>query len=277
LAAQGPQAFVLAGGTDILVRLRRNLMQASALVNIKRIPDLDKIVGHADGGLSIGALCKIEDIAQSELVRRTHPLLAQAAGTLGSAGIRNLATIGGNVGRASPASDVVPALMALAARVSVAERSGVREIDVDGVCLGPGSTCLPGAAIMTRFALPPQTGPAGGFYYKQGRREGMDLAIAGAAAALTLDASGRRAARVGLVLSAVAPVPLRAVRAEEVLRSGDLSAERIAAAADAAAAESRPCCDLRATDVYRVRLVRTIARRAIEAAFRQARRNWEAM
>ena len=111
-------AFPLAGGTDLLVRMKRGEIHPAALVNLKHIRNLKKIKSESGNGTTIGALASISDIQGSPVIRAKHPLLVQAAGVVGAPSIRNLATLGGNIGRASPASDMSPSLMILQARIS---------------------------------------------------------------------------------------------------------------------------------------------------------------
>ncbi len=127
LAEKGGQACPLAGGTDLLVRMKREEIAPSTLVNLKRIEGLNRIHGEPGKGTHIGALASISAIENSSLILSNHPVLAQAARVLGSPSIRNLGTLGGNVGRASPASDMVPSLMVLGARVTVEGARGKRE------------------------------------------------------------------------------------------------------------------------------------------------------
>lgn len=190
LAGEGPRALLLAGGTDLLVRMKQGVLTPSHLVNLKRVAGLDRIERPAAGGLTIGALTPIAEVERSELIRQGHPVLTQAAGLLGSPSIRRLATLGGNVGRASPAADMVPALIVLKARIIAEGPAGEKEIPVDAFFKGPGQTVLGPTEIITAIFLPDPAGAAGAAYLKLGRREGMDCALVGVAAALSLGGDG---------------------------------------------------------------------------------------
>ena len=131
LSEKGDDALPLAGGTDLLVRMKRGHITPSALVNLKRIQGLNQIRDETGKGTRIGALASISTIEDSPLIHAKHPVLGQAAGVVGSPSVRNLATLGGNIGRASPASDMAPSLMVLGARVATAGPSGAREQRID--------------------------------------------------------------------------------------------------------------------------------------------------
>jgi len=271
LAGEAPRALPLAGGTDLLVRMKQGVLTPSLLINLKRIPGLDRIERLPAGGLTIGALTSIATVERSELIRQSHPVLTQAAGLLGSPSIRRMATLGGNVGRASPAADMVPALITLKARVCAEGPAGKREIPVDTFFKGPGQTVLAPAEIITAIFLPDPAPTAGAAYLKLGRREGMDCALVGVAAALSLGGEGGvDEARVAL--ASCGPVPIRAVSAETILLAGPLDEKRLREAARATAGDSSPITDMRACADYRKEMVEVLAYRALRDAWQTARR-----
>jgi carbon-monoxide dehydrogenase medium subunit len=268
LVKENTRAMLLAGGTDVLVRMKRGDIAPSLLINLKRIGGLDRIEKSKEGIL-LGALATIGDIECSPFIRQSHLVLARSAAVLGSPQIRNLATVGGNVGRASPAADTVPALIVRKARVRMEGPSGRREIDIEDFFRGPNQTCLSPGEIIASIFLPDAPPATGAVYLKLGRREGMDCAVAGAAAALTV--AGAKAIEARIALASVAPVPLRARKAETVLLSGILGEERFREAARAASQECSPISDLRAGADYRRRMVEVMTYRALHSAWREAR------
>lgn len=270
LAKEKDGAYPLAGGTDLLVRMKYGDLTPGALVNLKRIPDLDGIHAEAGGGIRIGATAAIAAIVNSPLVAAGHRVLAEAAGVLGSPAIRNLGTLGGNIGRASPASDMAPSLMVLRARLLVEGPQGRREIGIGEFFKGPGSTVLDPGELITAFLLPGLAPGSGAAYERMGRREGMDCALVGAAAFVTLSGNDRGIKDAKVALAAVAPVPLQSRKAEEVLLSGALTEARIEEAARAAAADCLPISDMRASSAYRQELVRVMTSRALTRALRSA-------
>lgn len=198
LAREGSGAYALAGGTDLLARMKLGTLAPRVLVNLKRIAGLNGIVRELGTGLRIGALASISEIERSPLVRAGHRVLAEAAGELGSPSIRNLGTLGGNIGRASPASDMAPSLIVLRARVVVEGARGKREVDIDGFCTAPGKTVLDPGELITGFLLPDMPASSGAAYLRLGRREGTDCCLAGIAVCLTLSENdgGLKDARV---------------------------------------------------------------------------------
>jgi len=269
LAGEGPRAAVLAGGTDLLVRMKQGVVAPLLLVNLKRIAGLDRIERSA-GGLGIGALTPIAAVERSEPLKRSHPVLTQAAGFLGSPSIRQLATLGGNVGRASPAADMVPALVVLKASVTAEGAAGRREIPLDTFFTGPGQNVLAPAEVITAIVLPDPAPASGAAYVRLGRREGMDCALVGVAASLVLDGAGA-IAEARVAMASCGPVPLRAKSAEALLREGPLDEERLRAAARATAGDSLPISDMRACADYRKEMVEVLTFRALDAAWRAAR------
>jgi len=266
---KGEGAYLLAGGTDLLVRMKRGEVRPSTLINLKRIRGLNGIDRNPENALSIGALTSISALAQSSLIQSESPVLAQAAGLLGSPSIRTLATLGGNIGRASPASDMAPSLMVLTARVWVEGPGEKRELPLEAIIAGPGKTTLMPGEVITSFWIPKVPLCSGATYLKLGRREGMDLALVGVAVFLKLDEKGE-ATEARIALASVAPIPIRARNAEEELLSGPLTKERIGKAALAAVSDSSPLSDVRASAAYRKEMIRVLTCRAVEEARNRA-------
>lgn len=263
-------AFPLAGGTDLLVRMKRGEVHPAALINLKHIRTLKKIKGENGNGATIGALASISDIQGSPVIRAKYPLLVQAAGVIGAPSIRNLATIGGNIGRASPASDMSPSLMILQARTVTAGPKGKREVGMDEIFAGPGATTLSKAEFITSFYIPEPALHTGTTYLKLGRRAGgSDCALVGVATLLTV--GNDEAKSVGIALSSVGPTPVRARKAEEVIMAGPLDDERIKEAARAAADEVNPITDLRCSAAYRKEMVKVLTYRALVESLQKAK------
>ena len=273
LVAAGPQAgVVLAGGTDLLGALRDHIHPdyPGLLVDLKRLPGLDHIA-LVGGALEVGALVSAAGLAAAPVVWQAAAALAEAAGTLGSPPVRRLATIGGNVGRASPASDLLPALLVHEARALIAGAAGIREAPVGDLLAGPGTTTLGRDEIITGLVVPPGPEGSGAAYRKLGRRSGgWDLALVGVAARLTLDASGR-VAGARLALASVGPTVLRCEEAEACLVGRAPDDDGLAQAAAAAAAAARPVDDIRASAAYRRVLTRVLTFRVLEVARERAR------
>lgn len=269
LVAARDGARVLAGGTDLVVDMKTGRMRPSTVVNLKRIPGLTGIE-TATGGSRIGALTKVTAIEASRIVQDRHPGLAQAASVLASPPVRALATIGGNVGRASPASDLGPALIVHQAIATVEGRNGVRDELVEELYVEPGATTLASSDIITSLFLPDPPPGFGSAHVKLGKRgSGTDIALAGASASVVIGERGE-IADCRIALASLGPTPFRAVAAEEMLRSEMPTEAVLGAAAESAGGEAQPISDMRASASYRVTLARVLTLRALRGAVRSA-------
>jgi carbon-monoxide dehydrogenase medium subunit len=252
-------AQILAGGTDLLVELKEQLRRADAVVNIKKIPGLAGLAYDDKTGLRIGALATAREVEISPLTLDKYRSLVQSVRELGSIQVRHRATIIGNVCRASPSADTIPPLIADGATVRIRGAGGERSVKLEEFFLGPGKTVLKPGDVVIEIVVPPPAAGTRKIYIKHGRRKAMELATVGVAVTHVPGAETR------IVLGAVAPTPIRARRAEEVLRGKALSAELIAQAAEAAVAESHPISNVRASAEYRREMVSVLTRRALEA------------
>ncbi len=258
---------LLAGGTDLVIGMKALTETPQSVISLQKIPGLTGITTEADNSISIGAMAKVREVELSADIQQHHTALAEGASEIGSIQIRNLATIGGNIAHASPAADTVAGLLVADAQVDIASTDGERTVPIDELFTGPGQTVLAPGEIITRFRLP---SPASGSHYiKHKIREVMDLAFIGVAAAINLDNGTIRNARIGL--AAVAPTPIRATEAENLLNGNAPTAELVAQAGEAAAAASSPISDLRCSAEHRKEMVDVLTRRTIQQALERAR------
>jgi len=266
LIEEGTDARVIAGGTDLVVDMKTGRVCPSAVVNLKGIPGLVGI-DAVDGGTRIGALTRVTEIQASPLIRESIPALADAASILASPPVRGLATIGGNIGRASPASDLGPPLIVHQATATIEGPDGSREEAVEDLYVGPGQTTLAAHDIISSIFIPDSAPGFGSAHLKIGARaSGTDIAIAGVAAGVAIGNGGTiTAARI--VLASVAPTPMRAVEAEQTLIGAAPVEDAVAAAGAAAAGECRPISDLRASGSHRIALIRVLTMRALRKSF----------
>ena len=266
----GDAANLVAGGTDVLVNLRRKRIAPSHLVGIDKVSELDGFqTGKAE--VTVGSLVTAAGLADNRTLRRQFSVLVQAAEELGSPPIRNRATIGGNLVTARPAGDLLPPLMVLDARVNLVSQNGAREIPVERFVTGPGKTKIRTNEVLTQVVLPRPDPATGGAYIKFGARHSCEISIVSVAAFVSLTPAGRRIKSAKIVLGAVAPRPIRCPRAEELL-VGAVPGEKAYAAAGAAAARTaKPISDHRGTARYRRQMVEVLTRRALASACRAAR------
>jgi aerobic carbon-monoxide dehydrogenase medium subunit len=261
LAEKDGEAKVIAGGTDLINLIRTKTIRPRFVVDIGRIPGLGHVQYDTDGALSIGALATIRDLETSHEVKQRHPVIAQAAAQLGSIAIRNVATIGGNLCHASPAADTAPALITLGATLKIVGPAGERTVALEDFFTGPGRTILQRGEILAEVCVPPMQPDSKGVYLKHASRGAADLAIVGVAAVGAMDRGVCR--NVKIALGAVAPMPMRAREAERVLDEKEINDALIEQAAKAAATESRPINDVRASADYRNEMVKVLTRWAI--------------
>jgi aerobic carbon-monoxide dehydrogenase medium subunit len=268
-ARYGDRAQPLAGGTDLLVEIKEQLRRADYLVDIKKIADLSGLSFGENGGLRIGALATAREVEISPLVREKYASLAQAVRELGSIQVRHRATIIGNVCRASPSADTLPPLIADGAEALIGSARGERRLLLEDFFTGPGKTVHAADELLLALEVPAPAPHTGKVYIKHGRRKAMELATVGVA--VTLGRENGLCSDLRIALGAVAPTPIRARKAEALLRGKRLNSALIEAAARAAVDESRPIGNVRASAEYRREMVGVLTRRAIEQAWELAR------
>jgi carbon-monoxide dehydrogenase medium subunit len=269
LGGHAGKADVLAGGTDLLVEIKEHLRAPDYVVNVKKIPDLDHLEYDVGSGLRFGALVTAREIEISPITANKYRGLRQASCEIGSIQIRNRATVVGNICRASPSADTLPPLIADGASVKIHGPDGERIVLLEEFFTGPGKTILKPDELVTEVKVPAPAAHTGSVYIKHGRRKAMELATVGIAISLTRDGDICREIRI--VLGAVAPTPIRARRAEGVLRGKKLDERAIETAAETAMGESRPVSNVRGSADYRREMVHVLTRRAIGHAADLAR------
>jgi carbon-monoxide dehydrogenase medium subunit len=261
------QARVIAGGTDLIIQLKKKEVTARCLVDVTNLDEL-KGIELEDGFIRVGACVTHQELASSSLIRERAAALAEGASQVGSPQIRNMGTVGGNIVNAQPAADTVVPLMALEAEVEVATATGTRREPLGGLCVGPGQCTVDSTAeILTavRFrALSPNQGSA---FERLAKRKALALPILNAAAVVTLNDRGDTFQEVRLAVGPVGPTPSRALKAEEALRGAANEVQAFAAAMEIAAQEAQPRSNpLRGSQEYRQEMVKVLLRRSIERA-----------
>ena len=273
LADHQGQARCIAGGTDLLIRMKRHQWLPRAVVNLKRIPGLRDI--SLNGELRLGALVTLQGLVRSAIIREHFPVLAYTASKMAGVQVRNLATVGGNLCNASPAADTAPSLIALNARAVVVGAQGERTIPLDEFFTGVGKSALAPDEVLREIIVPRDESVRASFT-KLEHREAMDISIASVAVSLEVGSwkleNGKSIPNsqflipsdVRIVLGAVAPTPMRAKQAETILRGNELTEERIREAARVAASECKPIDDVRSSAWYRREMVEVLTRRQLE-------------
>lgn len=268
LAGAAGAAKVLAGGTDLLVQLRAGRSRPDLLVDIKRIPGLIGI-READGGFVIGAATPCAVIGEHRALREAWPGLVEAACLIGSTQVQGRASLAGNLCNASPAADSVPAMIAACATCLVAGPNGHREVPVEAIPTGPGRTSLARGEWIVEVRLPQRPLRSGDAYLRFIPRTEMDIAVAGAAVNVTLDARGV-CTEARVVLGAVAPTAILVPDGGAVLVGRGLDEETLRRLDAAARRACQPIDDKRGTIDFRIKVAGVLARRAAGRAFARA-------
>jgi len=266
LADEG--AHVLAGGTDILVKLRAGFVAPRLLVDLKGVPRLRGIDSDARGW-RIGAATPCAEIGEHAAFAAAWPGVVEALQLIGSAQIQGRATLGGNLCNASPAADSVPALIAAGAVCEVAGAQGEREVPVERIITGPGRNALARGEFVLGFRLPIPLARAGDAYLRFIPRTEMDIAVVGVGVSLALDAKGV-CTHARVALGAVAPTPLLVADAARALIGTRVDTAALEALAAAASAACKPIDDKRGTIAYRIKVAGVLARRAAVIALERA-------
>jgi carbon-monoxide dehydrogenase medium subunit len=267
MAQHGSGARFIAGGTDLLLAMKKREIAPGHLVSLAGIPFL-KGIGPEGRAIRIGALTTLAEIERSPLVKEQLLPLRDAVEVMASAQIRNLATIGGNLCSAVPSADTAPPLIALGASLTLLGPSGERDVPVADFFTGPKATLARSDEILTSITIPKPEPLSSGCYLKLMRRHAMDLALVGVAVCLKLD--GDRVCRSArIALGAVAPTPIRVPEIEALLINKRLDEALVAEAARIAGMQCRPITDIRASLEYRCSMVEVLAKRAVMEAFRR--------
>ena len=266
LTEHGSGARILAGGTDIIVQLREGLCAADIVVDIKKIPELSECRYSDESGLYLGAAVTCCDIYEDAELAGRYGALADSTHIIGGWQIQSRASVGGNLCNASPAADTIPALIALNAEAQVTGPDGQRTIAADAFCTGPGKNSLADGEFVVAIQIPPQSTDMGSAYQRFIPRNEMDIAVAGAASWIQLDASGETIEEARIALAAVAATPVMATEAAESLRGKPATAESFAEAGELAKNAASPISDMRGTAEYRVHLCSVLTQRTLAQA-----------
>ncbi len=261
LAKYGSKARLIAGGTDLLIEIERGLSSPSILVDVTRVPDLDRISRDSASRLHLGLLVTHNQLTASEVCIEGASPLAMACEQVGSPQIRNRGTIAGNLVTASPANDTITALWALDAVVTLRSLRRERTLSFDQFFLGVRKTALGEDEMLTDISFPVLTGQQRGVFLKLGLRRAQAVAVVNVAAVLTFD--GQIVRRARLTMGSVAPTVMRAYDAEQAIEGTTLDDDSIRQAAQLAARAAKPIDDLRGSAGYRQRMVEVYTARAL--------------
>lgn len=279
----GNRAQLIAGGTDVIVMIKQKKLFPDVLISLQGIPGLGQI--DYNGMLRIGPMVTHRAIEKSELIRKEFSALTDAADVLGSVQIRNVATIGGNICTAAPSADTASPLLALGAQVKLKSMKTERTIPIEQFFTGPGETVLEKGQILTEILIPKPLPNTGSAYWKLQRRGALDLPILGVAVLLSLDKATVTCSdllctaspistvlhslegdevickEARIALGVAAPTPMRAIKAENLLRGKKISDELLEEVAETAAKEAQPRDSIRGEAWYRRDMIKVLVKR----------------
>jgi len=261
-----PNSRYIAGGTDIMVKIRKGLLIPDALISLRAVPELKNITLR--GNIRIGAVSTITELIENAQLQTAGPVLVQAAKRIGSVQIRNVATVGGNIGNCSPCADTAPALLVLEARAVVRSAQNTREIPLQDFFAGPGQSCLSPQEILVELLIDIPGPQTKAITMKKGRVQ-MDLALA--SVAVFMETDGNFCKKVRIAAGSVAPVPLRLTEVEKFLENIEITEEKIREAQRIAMESVSPISDVRSTGDYRRHLVGVYVKNAIQSLMNRGR------
>ncbi len=262
LDAHRASVKLLAGGTDLLPKLKAGALKVAHLVSLGRVPGLEAVSYKEGQGLAIGGCARLSAVAAVPQVKRLYPGLAYACSVMATTQIRNMGTVAGNLANAAPSADTAAPLLAYDAQVTAQSRSGVRGIPLAEFFTGPGKNVLETGEIITAIQLPAPGPASGSAYIRLSARSKVDICAVGVAGYVALDAQGKLA-DCRLALAAVAPTPLRCQEAEAMLTGQTPGDDLLERAAQSAAQACSPIDDMRASAAYRRQMVQVLARRVL--------------
>ncbi len=269
LAEQNGNARPLAGGTDLIDQVRMGRWKPNLVVDLKKIPELNALTVDANG-LRLGAAVPCYRIYGEPEIVKNYAALADSCHIIGGIQIQSRASVGGNLCNSGPAADSTPSLIALNATCILASQAGTREVPVEEFCTGPGKNVLKPGEILLELRFPAPKPNSGSHYRRFIPRNEMDIAVVGVGAWVELDAAGETILAARIALGAVAPTPLFAQKAGELLAGQKISDELLAKAAQAARELVNPITDMRGTKEYRQHVTGVLTERVLKAAIARA-------
>lgn len=270
LAEEGEGAHLVAGGTDVMVKMSHDRLKPKALIALHGIDGLNGISFNPKEGLTIGASARLAEVASHPDILNYYPALVNAIQVMANVEVRNMGTVAGNLCNAAPSADSAPPLMTMGAEVTLVSLKGERRLPLNQFFKGPGLTAMEHGEIMTSIHVPVPPPKSGASYKRVSCRCGVDIAAVGVGVMAVFNGKGCKEA--GIVLGAVAPVPLRAIKTEGLMQGQEWTQELIQQGGDQAAEEAKPISDVRATADWRKRMVAVLTRRALEEAQERAKR-----
>ncbi len=264
LLEEYPDAKVIAGGTDIIPKMKQRIFEPKHLINLKKIPEM-KGIEHRNNVIWIGATTKLREIERNDLIQKRLPLLYNCVKSIGSIQIRNMGTIGGNVCNASPAADGALGLVTLDSKIHITGLYGERTVIAQDFFRGPGKTVLRDGELVKAFSVPVPSSKTGTCFISIGRTA-LDISTVSIAVALTVNESDVE--NVKIAFGSIAPVPMRLTEVETWLKNKKITDSLIKESSVKVAEQIKPITDVRETAEYRKEASKGMAMEALTRAWR---------
>ncbi len=264
-------AVLVAGGTDILIKIRERKIKQAVLVSILDIPEIKNISQNTDGSIIIGAGCNFSQITEDARIRKQIPMLSEACRQVGSPQIRNIATIGGNICNGAVSADSVAPLYALDARLTICSLNGNKTLPIREFHTGPGKTILKHGEMLTSIHIPYESFMNhGSAYYKFGQRRAMEIATLGCAVNISLSKDKKRINTAAIAFTVAAPTPRRCPITENRISGLEINPELFQIVRSNVLSELSPRESWRASLELREQLIKELAERTLKEAIKRA-------
>ncbi len=269
LLAANPNSRLLAGGTDILIKLRHGKAGFAELIDIHGLAELRTIKQDEEKNILIGSGTSFTDIIESELLQRSIPMFCDAAESVGGPQIRNMATIGGNICNGVTSADSAPGLFGLNALLQIQGLDGQREVPIADFYLGPGKVDLRRGDVLVAFKVTPQNYVGSfGYYYKYAMRDAMDIATIGCA--VNVKTAAGKVTDYRIAFGVAGPTPIRCPKTEQAVCGRELCAELFDFIAEMVIGDVNPRTSWRAAKDFRLNIIQELAKRATHKALQRA-------
>lgn len=271
LMQEHPSAVLIAGGSDVLIKLREGKLAGAELISIYQLDELRGVSLDPDGALRIGPMTSFSHTTQDPLIQRLIPVLGEAADTVGGPQLRNIGTVGGNICNGVTSADTASTQVAYDAVLEITSVNGVRKLSIHEFYKGPGKVALEPGELLTAILIPKESYEnCYGYYIKYAMRNAMDIATIGCSVNVVLSADRKTIARARIAYGVAGPVPMRARTAEAALLGQPVGEAAIALAGEEVLRDVNPRTSWRASADFRKQIISETARRGLKAAIERA-------
>ena len=264
-------AGILAGGTDLIVKMRADRINPGQIIDIKSIPELNQVNINSNNDLTIGSAIPCYKIYNNDDIMNLRPELKDSASIIGGTQIQGRASCGGNICNAAPSADSVPLLISLGATCNVQSVNGERTIALEDLFSGPGQTVLEPNELLISITIPKKSDLSGANYIRFIPRNEMDIAVVGTGVSVTLSSNKKNFESVRVSLASVGPTPIFVDGIDKEVSGQEINDESIRVVSNMAKNASKPISDMRGTAEFRQHLCEVLTRRALITAIERAK------